>query len=71
MSENYEIGLSKDQIDQILKGKTIGKRPYDEIHACSKCDRPIDKPRYAQIRVFVRMLTDEERAKEPDVAFGW
>ena len=67
MSENYHIGLSREQITKLLMGDEIGKRPYD-IEA-SYNDR---ETRYnGTIRIYVKLLSEEEQAKEPHSAFSF
>jgi hypothetical protein len=62
MSENLHIGLSREQITKLLMGDEVGKRPYD-IEA-SYAD---GETRYnGTIRIYVKLLSDEEQAKEPD-----
>ena len=63
MSEDYYIGLSRAQIQNLLKGHTQGKRPYT---------KPVKgKPRYLPVRIHIQMLTDAERNDEKDSAFNW
>lgn len=66
MSNSYTIGLSRDQVEKLLNGETVGKRPYN--------------PKYARdevvvydgtIRIYVRMLSNSEEIEEPESAFNW
>ncbi len=67
MSESLFIGLSREQVEALLKGERVGKRPYNISEADSS-----GKVRYrSAYQIFVKMLTDNERKKEPDTAFGW
>jgi hypothetical protein len=67
MSEDYYIGLSREQIEKLLAGEEVGKRPYYE-----DVKYPDTHDKYdGTVRIHVRMLTEEEKSKEPDAAFGW
>ena len=59
MSVNLYIGLSKKQIEKLLAGEQVGKRPYFGVGYNDT------------IRVFVKMLSDKEEQKEPTTAFDW
>ena len=66
MSENFCIGLSRDQIEKLLKGEKVGKRPYDPRVARD------EEVRYlGNVRVYVRVLSNSEEIEEPDSAFNW
>jgi hypothetical protein len=67
MSENLHIGLSREQINKLLMGDEVGKRPYDI--ETSYAD---GETRYNDtIRIWVKLLSEEEKAKEPDSAFSF
>ena len=60
------IGLSKNQLKKLSDGEVIGKRPY--IHG--KTEFPDNTRNYdGTIRIFVRVLSEEETAKEHKGAF--
>jgi len=65
MSQDYYIGLSRKQIILLLRGETVGKRPYYNDIKCPDTKRKYD----GTVRIHIKMLTAEERAKEPDTAF--
>ncbi len=65
MSDSYHIGLSREQINKLLMGDEVGKRPYDIEGSYED-----GKTRYNDmIRIYVKLLSEEEKAKEPDSAF--
>ena len=66
MSESITIGLSKKQIETLLKGNAlVGKRPYkgSKFHKYAK-------ERYdGTKRIWVTMLSEEQEKQEPKEAF--
>lgn len=65
MSEDYYIGLSKEQIEKLLRGWAVGKRPYGNSTATKE-------PLYnGMVRIHIHMLSEIERNEEPDSAFDW
>ena len=65
MSEDYYIGLSREQVEKLLNGEFVGKRPYNNTTATKK-------PLYnGTVRIHVHMLSDIERDEEPNSAFEW
>ena len=66
MSQNMYIGISKNQLKKLNDGEVIGKRPY--IHG--KTEFPDSILNYdGTVRIFVRVLSEEETAKEQKGAF--
>ena len=62
MSKNYYVGLSREQIEKLLNGEEVGKRPYDDLFPMI---------RYQDKRIFIKMLSEEEKSEEPETAFNW
>lgn len=67
MSEDYHIGLIREQIEKLLAGEKVGKRPYNISDSYNEGMTKYN----GTIRIHVKMLTEEEQSKEPDAAFGW
>lgn len=67
MSETLVIGLSRQQVEKLLKGEEVGKRPYDFQESYNS-----GETRYSgTVRVFVKMLSEEDVKNEPEEAFTW
>ena len=62
MSTDLHIGLSREQLQKILDGEEIGRRPYYHTHLKFK---PYSKKRYqGDIRAWIFLLSDEEVENE-------
>lgn len=67
MSEDFYVGLSREQVLKLLAGEIVGKRPYYK-----QFRYPEGKRKYhGTLRIHITMLTEEEEAKEPEGAFSW
>lgn len=66
MSDDYFIGLSREQIEKLLKGERVGKRPYDP-----KVARDEEVRYLGTVRIHVRMISNSEEVEEPESAFNW
>lgn len=66
MSQSHFIGLSEEQVQSLLAGNEVMKRPYWHDTKFNK-NR---KYQYDNYRIFIKMLSPEEKAKEPKTAFG-
>jgi hypothetical protein len=66
MSDNLSIGLSREQVEKLLKGETVGKRPYNPKYARDKA-----VVYDGTLRIYVRMLSNSEEIEEPESAFNW
>ena len=67
MSRDLNIGLSKKQLQKLLNGEEVGKRPYQG----SKFIPEIEHNYVSYLRVRIVMLSDEEEKREPKDAFTW
>ena len=70
MSQNLYVGLSKNQLQKLIDGEEVGKRPYviGDMHF-SKHQSPTSKKYEGNIRLFIRILSDEEAKEEAEGAF--
>ena len=67
MSEDLHIGISKEQLAELVKGKTIGKRPYFNGSFIFKKN---NAKRYdGDKRIWVHVITDRMKRNELDEAF--
>ena len=64
MSKSYFVGLSESQVQRLLAEHEVMKRHYWNSTKYNK-----RKKYQYDDRVFIRMLTKEEEAKEPKTAF--
>ena len=67
MSESFHVGLSRKQVEDMLAGETVGKRPYLNDIKYPDTVRKYD----GTARVYVRMLSEDGEKKEPETAFTW
>ncbi len=64
MSEDLYIGLNKKQVQALLKGEQVGKRPYLESDHWEGAYNDTK-------RVHVFMISDAMEEDEPKAAFEW
>lgn len=68
MSQDYYIGLSRKQVEELLKGGGVGKRPYKDS---TKFELTSSERYDGTVRIHIRMLPDDKIKQEPESAFGW
>ena len=70
MSQNLYIGLSKKQLQELINGNEVGKRPYaagDTHFVDWKC--PTSKKYEGDLRIFITVLSETDEKKENEGAF--
>lgn len=70
MSETLYIGLSKKQLEALINGEEVGKRPYydGDIHFADW--KEPSSPKYrGDLRIFIRVLSEADEKKESEGAF--
>lgn len=64
------IGLSKKQLEKLIAGEEVGKRPYKLGDTCfntRECETSIKYD--GDLRLFIRILPEKEERQEHDGAF--
>lgn len=70
MSNNLYIGLSKKQLQELMDGEMVGKRPYYQGSKKFEGWKCPSSPKYeGDLRIFIRVLSEREESKENPMAF--
>ena len=64
------VGLSKKQLENLIAGEEVGKRPYPIDNIKFPDSKYSDVPNYeGDVRIFIRILSAKEEHKEHEGAF--